>query len=189
MKNNFKISGILFLILVISIFDNVTFAQNCPKPTRDQFLRVCHAIYEKQMAPDPKPGVGYQYQESIWTMSCAKPGVDTIETAKVKIQKMWNENREDFRCYNYPNYFASDKNIAKFSLETGFTAFLSEAVKRYDLDMNFIDPGDKKTVLDFIQDQEAHVRSTPPVDTERADEYNRFYKLLRSKGAKHATEL
>ena len=171
------------------MLSNITFAQNCPKPTRDQFLRVCHAISEKQMAPDPKPGVGYQYQESLWEMSCAIPGVDSIEKAKVKIQKMWNENREDFRCYRYPNYFSSDKNIAKFSLETGFTAFVTEAVKRYELDMNFIDPGDKKTVLDFLQDQENYTRNSPPVDTERADEYNRFYKLLRSKGAKHANEL
>ncbi|MGV8946365.1 MAG: toxin-antitoxin system YwqK family antitoxin [Lutibacter sp.] len=162
---------------------------NCPKPTRDQNLRVCHAISEKQMANPPKPGVSYGYQEWIWEMSCAVPGQDIIESAKPKIQLMWNTNRTLFRCYNYPHYISSEKNITKFSLDTGFSAFVTEAVKRFELDMNFIDPADGKTILDFIKDQRELILNRPPVDQERADEYQRFYKLLKSNGAKHASEL
>lgn len=162
---------------------------DCPPPTKEQFAGACHTIYEKQMMANPKPGVSYGYQDSIWEMSCAIPGVDNIETAKPKIQKMWNKYRENFRCYGYPNYNSGDKNIAKFSLDTGFTTFLNEAVKRYNLDMNFIDPGDGKTVLDFIKEREEFVRNLPPVDYVRAEEYNRFYNLLRLNGAKHRWEL
>jgi hypothetical protein len=161
----------------------------CPAPTKSQYSSVCHSIYEKQSLANPKPGVSYGYQESIWELSCAVPGVDTIETAKTKIQKMWNKYRTSFRCYDYPTLQASEKNIAKFSLDTGFTTFLTEAVKRYDLDMNFVDPGDNKTLLDFIQDQEKIIRNSPPIDTGRANEYNRIYKMFRDKGAKHAKEL
>ncbi|MGV8946367.1 MAG: toxin-antitoxin system YwqK family antitoxin [Lutibacter sp.] len=162
----------------------------CPKPTSEQFLGACHTIYVKQMALNPKAGVSYGYQESIWEMSCAVPGQDIIESAKPKIQLMWNTNRTFFRCYGYSNLTSTEKNIAKFSLDTGFSAFVTEAVKRYELDMNFIDPGDHgKTILDFIKDQRELILNRPPVDQERADEYQRFYKLLKSNGAKHASEL
>ena len=183
----------LILFLMIIGLQSFCFAQNdssdCPAPTKEDFIGLCVSIYEKQMANIPKPGVGYGYQEALWEMSCAKPGFDRIETAKVKIQKMWNSYRERMRCYNYPGFSASEKNIAKFSAESGFTTFLTEAVKRYDLDMNFIDPGDGKTVLDFIQDREIAVRNSPPIDTAKADEYQRIYQLLKSKGAKHKWEL
>jgi hypothetical protein len=169
--------------------DGIAEVFDCPEPTKGQFLGACHAIYEKQMAVIPKSGVSYGYQESIWEMSCAVPGQDIIESAKPKIQLMWNKYRIFLRCYNYPNYISSEKNITKFCLDTGFTAFLTEAVKRYDLDINFIDPGDNKTTLDFIKEQEEYIRSSPPVDTSRADEYKRIYKLLRDKGAKHASEI
>ena len=183
----------LILLLIIIGLQSFCFAQNdsneCPAPTKEDFIGLCVSIYEKQMANIPKPGVSYGYQETLWEMSCAKPGFDTIETAKVKIQKMWNKHRESMRCYGYPGFTASEDNIAKFSAESGFTTFLTEAVKRYNLDMNFIDPGDGKTVLDFIKEQETYVRSTPRIDTAKADEYQRIYQLLKSKGAKHRREL
>ena len=162
---------------------------NCSNPTKEQLAGTCHAIYEKQMALNPNPRVSYGYQESIWEMSCAITGQDIIESAKLKIQLMWNRIRTSFRCYKYPNYISSERNITKFSLDTGFTTFLTEAVKRYDLDMNFIDPTDNKTILDFIQERESYVRNSPPIDNEKADEYNRIYKLLRNNGAKRASEL
>lgn len=184
------------LLLIIPLFATImTVAQepkkecDCPPPTKEQYLGLCHSIFEQQMMKDPKPGVSYGYQESLWEMSCAIPGVDSIESAKPKIQKMWNKYRENIRCYGYTNYISNDKNVAKFSLDTGFTTFLTEAVKRYDLDMNFIDPADGKTVLDFIREREEFVRSWPPVDYGKADEYNRIYNLLRQKGAKHSWEL
>ena len=92
---------ILFLILVAQ--QSFCFAQsddNCPAPTKEDYIGLCVSIYEKQMAINPKTGVSYGYQESLWEMSCAKPGFDTIESAKPKIQKMWNKYRENMRCYN-----------------------------------------------------------------------------------------
>ena len=161
----------------------------CPAPTKEQISYVCSSMYDRKEAKNPSPAIGFEYQEILWEMSCAKPGADKLDAARTKIQKMWMKNRESFRCYNYPTLFSSEKNIAKFSLDTGFTTFLSESVKRYKLDMNFIDPGDKKTVLDFIQEREKEIRNSPPVDTGKADEYGRMYDLLKSNGAKHAKEL
>jgi hypothetical protein len=77
----------------------------------------------------------------------------------------------------------------KFSLESGFTTILTEGIKRWNLDMNFIDPGDGKTILDFVLKQENYIRSSPPVDEDKANEYQRIYQLLRTNGAKHSWEL
>lgn len=162
---------------------------DCPEPTKLQYSYVCSSLYDRKEAKSNGPAVGYEYQEILWKMACAKIGIDKLDIARIKMQIMWNKYREKFRCYNYPILLASDKNFAKFSIDTGFTGFLTEAVKRYDLDMNFIDPGDKKTLLDWLQEREKQIRNSPPVDTGKADELQRMYQLLKSNGAKHSREL
>mgnify|MGYP002633082825 CR=1 FL=1 len=162
---------------------------NCPKPSKENLNNVCVGIYVKMDARDPDSDFNYSFQEELWKISCAKPGIDILETARIKIQLMWNENREYFRCYGYPNSIATDKNVTKFSLDSGFTTFLVEGVRKYQLDMNFIDPEDSKTILDYIEKREKEIRNSPPVDTPRADQYKRIYNLLRSNGAKHGSEL
>lgn len=82
----------------------------------------------------------------MWEISCAKPGIDTLDIAKSKIQKMWNTHRQSFRWFGFPSTIATDMNITKFSLDTGFISFVHEAVSKYKLDMNFIDPADGRTV-------------------------------------------
>lgn len=184
-----KLIRLFFLI----IYQNFCFAQSnndkCPAPTKDQFSRVCSDLYSRDESEENGTGLSYAYQEKLWKMSCAKPGKDNIDIARKKIQNMWNENREKFRCYNYPTSIATDANITKFSLDTGFTGFISEGIKKYKLDMNFIDPADNKTLLDFVMEQEKLIRNLTPVNIERADEYLRIYKMLLQNGAKHSWEL
>jgi len=162
---------------------------DCPEPTAQMYSNMCHSIYERQNSQNPGPGISYKYQELLWKISCAKIGIDKLPEARIKIQCMWSNYREKIRCYNYPTLISSEKNVMKFSLDTGFTALISEAVKRYKLDMNFIDPSDKKTILDFIEETEKEIRNSPPIDTSRADEYQSMYQLLRTNGAKHSREL
>ena len=162
---------------------------NCPEPTRDSFIGVCISIYQKENAIESSTNFGYRYQEELWELSCVNAKIDSPELVKLKIQQMWNKNRETFRCYNYPTSIASDRNVTKFSLDTGFTAFLIEAVRKYKLDMNFLDPADKLTILDFIEEREKYIRNLQPVDTPKADEYQKIYNLLKTNGAKHSWEL
>ena len=183
----------LILFLMIIGLQGFCFAQSddekCPAPTKESFAGVCIAMFQRSEARNPESGLGFSYQERLWQMSCAEPGKDTMELAKVKVQKMWNKYRENFRCYNFPNSIATDSNITKFSMDIGFTSFIYEAVKKYKLDMNFIDPADGKTVLDFVKEQEELIRKTPPVNTSKADEYQKIYKMLVENGAKHSWEL
>lgn len=55
--------------------------------------------------------------------------------------------------------------------------------------MNFIDPYDKKTLLDHLQEEEKKIRNSQPIDTGKADEYQDVYQLLKANGAKHSWEL
>lgn len=160
---------------------------DCPTPTKQQFQSVCHGIYNTENTQ--APGLSYTYQEHLWNLSCAKPGSDTIETAKSKIQAMWIKHRENFRCYNYPTSIATDKNVTKFSIDVHFSGFLVEAVKRYKLDMNFKDPADQKTIMDFLKERKEYIQNSPPVDVTKVAEYERIYKLLETNGAKHAKDL
>lgn len=162
---------------------------DCPEPTQTMYSAVCHSIYERQAAQISGPAISYGYQEKLWQMSCAKVGIDKLEIARIKIQIMWNKYREKFRCYNYPTMVSSEKNIMKFTMDSGLSAMLTESVKRYKLNMNFLDPGDHKTVLDFLYDREKDILNSPPIDESRAAEYKQVYELLKANGAKHALEL
>jgi hypothetical protein len=181
----------LFLFLLIALSSQAQEKKaevcDCPEPTKDEFTSVCQAIYDKEAYEGSGP-FSYVYQENLWELSCVKPN-ESIEIAKIKIQCMWSKYRQNFRCFGYPDSIATDLNILKFSLDTGFTAFISEAVKKYNLDMNFKDPADNKTILDFIKDQIKIIGNSPPVDNAKITEYNRLYKMLQDQGAKHGKDL
>jgi hypothetical protein len=159
---------------------------DCPKPSQKQFTRVCNSIYAKKDAIEGSQ-FGFQFQEDLWEMSCAKVGVDTPEQAKRKIQCMWNKYKEEFRCDAHSDVTLSNANVLKFSVDTGFPAFLITAIKKYELDVNFKDLTDNKTILDFVESQLKYYRNS--TFTSKANEYQRTYDLLIKYGAKRATDL
>ena len=159
---------------------------DCPEPTRDQFMGICNSIYRKENASD-ESGLSYQYQERLYEISCVKTGVDSKEIVAMKIQCMWNKYREKFRCYVFANVAVPEGNVLKFAMDTGFSTFLVSAVKKYNLDMNFLDPADNKTIMDFLKENYDSYKKDSY--TEKADEYLRIYELLKANGAKHASEL
>ena len=75
------------------------------------------------------------------------------------------------------------------SLETNFPEFLVTAAKRYKLDMNFKDPQDNRTILDFVKDQIAYMKKAPVNMTLKIQEYEDIYKMLQENGAKHGKDL
>lgn len=160
---------------------------DCPPPVEKDYQRICYQINEKQVAGD-ETELSFKYQESLWKMSCAKDGVDDLETARKKIQKMWNQYRALFSCH-YLGVKVPGGNVTKYSLETGFPEFIRDAVKDYKLDMNFKDPIDGKTILDFVKDEIAYFKRSPSDITPKIKEYERLYELLATNGAKHAKDL
>ncbi len=162
-------------------------AEACPELTQFDFDTLCKDVYERKPSSDESE-LAYKYQEAMWRMSCAKEGVDDLETARKKIQTMWNKNRESFSC-NYSGVTVPKGNITKFSLETNFPNFLINAAKDYKLDMNFKDPRDNRTILDFVRDQIAHMKKAPIDMTPKIQEYERLYNMLQENGAKHSKDL
>jgi hypothetical protein len=75
------------------------------------------------------------------------------------------------------------------SVDMGFTTFLMDAVKEYKLDMNFRDPIDGKTVLDFISEELAGLKKSTMDLSSKINEYESLYKMLQANGAKHSKDL
>ena len=164
-----------------------TLTEVCPDPDRVDFNELCDNIHTKKVSSDESE-LSYKYQEYLWKISCAKDGVDNLETARKKIQTMWNKNRASMSC-DFPGQSVPRGNIAKASLETNFSYFLFEAVRDYKLDMNFKDPVDNRTILDFIKDQIALFKKSPTDMNLSINEYEGLYKLLKDNGAKHSKDL
>jgi hypothetical protein len=55
--------------------------------------------------------------------------------------------------------------------------------------MNFKDPQDDRTILDFVRDQIANMKRAQVDMTPKIQEYERLYKMLVSNGAKHGKDL
>lgn len=160
---------------------------DCPEPTKVDFMELCNELYRKKVSSDESE-LSYKYQEVLWRISCAKDGVDDFETARKKIQCMWNKHRTSISC-DVPGLTVPKGNITKVSLETNFSYFLYEAVKDYKLDMNFKDPVDNRTILDFIRDEIALNKKSPVDMIMKITEYESLYKLLKDNGAKHGKDL
>jgi hypothetical protein len=101
---------------------------------------------------------------------------------------MWTKYRTSFSC-DYPGVKVPRGNITKLSLDTGFSIFIFDAVKNYKLDMNFKDPSDGKTIMDYINEEiQTYKKSTVDVSA-KIKEYENLYRLLEAQGAKHSKDL
>lgn len=160
--------------------------EKCPKPTENMFLTVCNSINASKLATD-ETNFSYKYQEDLWKMSCAEVGKDTSETAKQKIQIMWNTYRTEFKCPGGVTDSIHNGNVTKYAMDNQFSTFVVYSIKKYELDMNFIDPRDGKTLLDFVEEQLEMWKKTS--FTSKTNEYQRVYDLLIKTGAKRAKDL
>ncbi len=162
-------------------------SQECPAPSTKQFELICDQIYTKKEATDESE-LSYSYQETLWKMSCAQEGDENLDEARKKIQSMWTKYRTSFSC-DYPGVKVPRGNITKLSLDTGFSIFIFDAVKNYKLDMNFKDPSDGKTIMDYINEEiQTYKKSTADVSA-KIKEYENLYRLLEAQGAKHSKDL
>jgi len=159
---------------------------DCPKPTIQQITRIFMSIYERTI-PTEESGLGYKYQEDLYEMSCVDIKNDSKEVAYQKIRNMWNKYREEFSCSHFSGVSLPNANLLKFSIDVGFPSFLENAVKKYKLDMNFKDPINGETIMDFLIDQLESYKAGGFVS--KVEEYDRIYKLLQVYGAKHAKDL
>jgi hypothetical protein len=120
---------------------------------------------------------------------CADPENDSQALAKAKIQKMWNQNRIKFICSGYAGVLSSGSNISLFSIETGFSTFVIDAVNKWDLNLNFIDENTNGTVMDFLISEIKRYSEMNNDFSGKIKEYQEIYDYLKRFEVKHASEL
>lgn len=159
---------------------------DCPEPTVVQFRSVCSDIENKTKDVDEKSDFMYRYESSLWTMSCARPGTDSFDTARKKIALMWGAHYDQFKCVTIG---LDSGDLLKYAVKKDFTEFILDVAKNYKLNINRIDRADGTTVLDYVQAEIAKARQS-----DKSADYIRHlesvYKQLRNElGARHRTEL
>lgn len=146
---------------------------NCPKPTPNQFNKLCMQVESQNSA----------FDQTLNEVSCVKRG-DGETTKKEKIQHMWAKHRNLFKC-NAEGFNLKNGNVVKMSVASNFMPFLDGLVKDYDIDINFQDPADGKNVLDFTKDEIDRLKQSGG-QSERVAELESIYDYLKSElKAKH----
>ncbi len=152
--------------------------EDCPKPRDDMFEQMCELIGTKDVS----------YKEHLMKMSCVDKKKDSQITINSKIKHTWETYRKDFYCTE-DGFSVKEGNILKYSIFHGFPAFVNGVVKNFQLDINFKDPADQKTLLDYIQDEIVMFKKLgflPSKVKELEELYTHFRKNLN---AKHSNEL
>lgn len=124
----------------------------CPAPKPKDYLYICDEITSKRNTDEKYfDKFTMMYEQKMWEMPCAFPHTDSVPEATIKINRMWNKYKLDFKCdtlgFNVPQ-----GNVLKFAISDGYETFIETIVENYGLDINFKD-NDGKTVLDYVNDE------------------------------------
>jgi hypothetical protein len=144
----------------------------CPKPSDYLSDKICDCI---------KTG-SIEYKTAFLELSCADLVNDPPLVIMAKVQRLWNTYHAELHCTD------KQMNILQYAVNRNFHLFLDGIVEIYGLDINWVSPSDKKTLLDFARDQSIRYRTGGDIDT--ANQLLGVYEHLKNNlGAKHAAEL
>lgn len=133
--------------------ENVNLLEGCPERKPIELQLLC--VQMEHNLEDPETGVP-KYILTLKDLACVPEGSSTEET-KIKIQSWWEINKTKIQC-NLNNLSLDGQNILKFSVKFLNKTFLRDLVKRYDLDINYKDTYDGKTVLEYCVSELAIVK-------------------------------
>lgn len=173
---------------VQDLVEVVNEADECPAPSQTKRDSMCRQIGGRLPDEDEESDFVYLYEKTLWEISCAKPGIDSEEQASEKIKKMWNKYHKTLTC-DIPGFDISNGNVLKYSIAKSFPDLVLDTVKTYDLNINFKDPVDGLTVLDYVQKKLKYYQQNPSAYSSHIRDLTKIYEILRSRGAKHAQEL
>lgn len=131
----------------------------------------------------PPRGAGmYMYEEMFHTAAGVAPD-DGPDQVREKIQRFWLNNREHLSCQQL-GFSIRGGNVAKLAFERSSNHVINDFIRRWDLDLNFIDPADGKSVLDYVEGEleKSGGTSAEPV-------WRRYRDLLVRSGAMHGADL
>lgn len=155
---------------------------DCGKPGQEARNSLFYHVYNQTEYSGKEEGenrFAFAFQHDLWELACAHPSYNSFEVAKVKIQIMWLKSRESFNGISYVSSLASGLNVVKLDAEMSVQRLIYEATRKYHLDMNFIDPADNKTLMDFIRDQINREMKYEFIYIDKVREYERMYCNLK----------
>lgn len=150
---------------------------SCDKPDDSKFTSICYRVGQRDS------GLLADLNE----MSCVKP-TDSSSDKQAKVQRLWTKYREYFGC-DSSGFPVEYGNILKYSVHKNYYLFVDQVIDNYKLDINFKDPSDGKTLLDFVKDEVSRYGKIPG-QNDKVKELDNLYKHLRTNlKAKHSNEV
>ena len=163
--------------------ENVSKQLNVDCPGQVNAADLCAAVSSQHLESNPSQNTRYAYQTKIYRAACVNSRVDTPEIIQAKIQNFWNRFHHQLNCSSV-DFTVRNGHILKLAVERNSRDFVNDAVRKWKVNLNHLDPSDKKTVLDYIEAEIVKSRGTnlEPV-------LQRYFTLFRSNGAKFSREI
>jgi hypothetical protein len=152
----------------------------CANP--EKLKGVCDHLSEKTPANEDSQ-LEYVYEEKIYEASCVKM-TDSDEVVAKKIQYMWSKLEGEYLKCNSANFSVQKGSLVKYAINLRNYHFLTNSIENWKINLNYIDPSDNKTPLDFLRDEMKRLKGT-----EESKFLEHYYSLMRKNGAKHRSEL
>lgn len=133
----------------------------------------------------------YVWRTRLFRAAGVDPANDDPAIIRAKMQAYWNRHREALIC-NVPNSVVRDGSILKLAADSSSSEFLTDVVRRWQLDLNQIDYDTihndieprGETVLDFVEQEMERAVGTP-----RESILRRYRNWLVGGGARRARDL
>ena len=125
-------------------------------PTYVDLKRFCDDIF----MPRPPQVQGfspiefsYNYEYRFWKLAGVVPGKDSEEIGVLKVQKWLEKYKRLLVCNENRGFSVPYGGLLKYAVHNNFTHLLDTFTLTYEVDINFVDLGDGKNVIDFIDDE------------------------------------
>jgi hypothetical protein len=132
----------------------------CPAPEKVNYAKICSYVKDKKKASTDSE-LTFLFEQELLKMSCAVEGKDSPEMIKKKTNIMWNKYRTQFSCDSL-GFNVSNGNVLKFGMSFNFPDFIYILVDNFDFDLDFKDPADNKTVIEYLTEEIAKTQKFGP---------------------------
>lgn len=165
--------------------------------TPGQTMQLCNGVSDQILSPagieydrtnrgnyvSMPMGKGYYMFEVMLRRAAGVGDADDPATVQTKMQRWWLANRTALGCSQL-GFSIRNGNVAKLAYERNSNAVINDMLRRWKLDMNFIDPADGKSVLDYVEAGLAGAKGS-----ELEAMWQRHRDLLVRSGARRGAEL
>lgn len=155
-----------------------------PEWQLSKMKNLCAVVSGHVLDKTSESGYKYLYQRRIYEAAKIDISKDSKEVIAKKITAMWllSEQLKLVEC-NSLQFDVRNGNLLKYAVSSLFNEFIDDAIA-WHIPLNKVDENDNRTLLDYVQ---YHVNKNKGNALEQ--QYQTYYKKLRSAGAKHLREV